>query len=106
MDLSSECCVCFEARAPQRDPCVRCGGSFPVCERCLHAWSRAAGSAKRCVICRSEDLRHSGERRAIDLQLRPLSPLSFLFMIFTYIIVHYSWLLYCHRIVTRPSHLF
>ena len=106
MDLSSECCVCFEARAPQRDPCVHCGGSFPVCERCLHAWSWAAGSVKRCVICRSEALRPSRERRAIDLHLHPLSPLSFLFMISMYVLVHYSWLRYCYRIVTSPSHLF
>ena len=103
---SSECCVCFEVSAPQRDPCVHCGGSFPVCERCLHAWSWAAGSVKRCVICRSEDRRPSRARRDIDLHLHPLSPLSFLFMISTYVLLHYSWLLCCYRIVTSPSHLF
>jgi hypothetical protein len=100
MQPSSECCVCFEATAPQRDPCVHCGGSLPVCERCLHAWSWAAGSVKRCVVCRSEDLRPSRESRRIDLHLHPMSPLSCLFTISTYVFLHYSWLLCCYRIAT------
>jgi hypothetical protein len=101
-----ECCVCFETKAPQRDPCVHCGGSLPVCEICLSAWSWAAGSVKRCVLCRSGDRRPLRERRLIDLHVHPMSPLSCLFTISTYFFMQYLWILCCYRVATSSSFLF
>jgi len=100
------CCICFENKAPQRDPCSHCGSAVPVCESCLDSWSWAAGSVKQCVVCRSEDRRASRNRRPLDLHLQELSPFTCLFMISAYIFLHYSWLVCCYRIATSPSRLF
>jgi len=101
-----ECCICFEKKAPPRDPCGHCGSALPVCEKCLHSWSWAAGSVKTCVVCRSDYRRPPADRRPLGLNLQEMSPTTCIFMIVGYIFVHYSWLIVCCRIATSPPSVF
>ena len=72
--IVSECCVCFEMRAPPRASCARCGSSLPVCDACLHRWSWSSGSSKNCVLCRSPPPKHP---RPIDLRLEDVVFVSY-----------------------------
>jgi len=102
--LSLECCVCFETRAAPRKACVQCKSNLPVCEKCLHSWSWAAGSLKSCVVCRKDECRPFNHRGPLDLlSLRETPALSCIFMIFMYILVHYSWLIVAYRAATSLS---
>lgn len=87
--IFSECCVCFEMRAPPRVACARCRSSLPVCDACLHRWSWSSGSSKSCVLCRSSPHK---PRRPIDLRLEDAYPVRYVLAVVLYISLQYCGL--------------
>ena len=95
-----ECCVCFETKAHQRNPCISCGSSLPVCGQCLYSWSCAVGFVKNCLVCRSENRRCISHHGDIDMHIL-LETHTFQFFLLISI-VKLSSLIFCYDLLMMP----